>query len=158
MPATLSLSMSDDYQPSAFYFTVMFGATLGLADTSFKEVSGISAELETETVIEGGENRYVHTLPTHYKSRSLQLKRGLASTSSPLVKWCISVFEGDFVRPILAQPLVVCLMNADGLPIRSWSFANAYPVKWEVEAFGSEKNEVAIENITLSYNYSNRLT
>ncbi|MCE3604296.1 phage tail protein [Massilia sp. P8910] len=154
----LSLLTSDGYQPSAFYFKVMFGATLGLADTSFKEVSGISAELETETVVEGGENRYVHTLPTHYKTRSLQLKRGIAPMTSPLVLWCRSVFEGDFVLPILAQPLVVCLMNADGLPIRSWSFANAYPLKWEVEGFGSEKNEVAIENITLSYNYSNRLT
>jgi phage tail-like protein len=48
-------------------------------------------------------------------------------------------------------------MNEDRLPIRAWSFANAYPVKWEVENFGSTKNEVVIEKIVLSYTYSNRI-
>ncbi|MBE3024389.1 phage tail protein [Janthinobacterium sp. BJB1] len=147
----------DDYPPSAFYFKVTLGATLGLTDASFQEVSGITAELDTETVVEGGENRYVHTLPKGMKPRSLVLKRGIAPPYSPLVMWCRSVFELDFVLPIVAQPVIVSLMDAHKLPIRVWSFANAYPVKWEVESFGSTKNEVAIENITLSYTYSNRL-
>lgn len=152
-----SLLSTDDYPPSAFYFKVVLGATLGLTDSSFQEVSGITAELNTETVVEGGENRYVHTLPTGFKSRSLELKRGIAPMSSPLVLWCRSVFEMDFMTPIVAQPVGVYLMNVERVPIRAWSFANAYPVKWEVERFGSTKNEVAIENITLSYTYSNRL-
>ncbi|TPW15554.1 MAG: hypothetical protein FD130_1178, partial [Halothiobacillaceae bacterium] len=39
----------------------------------------------------------------------------------------------------------------------AWTFANAYPVSWEVESFSSTKNEVAIEKLELSYNYSNRM-
>jgi phage tail-like protein len=148
---------SDGYPPSAFYFKVMFGATLGLTDTSFQEVSGISAEIQTETVIEGGENRYVHTLPKGVTHPMLELKRGIAPMTSPLVIWCRSVFELDFMLPIFAQPLIVQLMNAERLPVRVWSFANAYPVKWEVDSFGSTKNEVVIEKIVLSYTYSNRL-
>ncbi len=73
------------------------------------------------------------------------------------VIWCRSVLELDFVAPIVAMPIAVYLMNEDKVPIRAWTFANAYPVKWEVENFGSTKNEVAIEKIVLSYNYSNRL-
>ncbi len=158
----MSLSLSSalgtgGYPPSAFYFKVVFSATLGMSDTSFQEVSGITSEIETETVVEGGENRYVHHLPKGVKHPFLELKRGIAPLTSPLVIWCRSVLELDFVAPIVAMPIAVYLMNEDKVPIRAWTFANAYPVKWEVENFGSTKNEVAIEKIVLSYNYSNRL-
>lgn len=153
----MSSLFSDVYPPSAFHFKVSFAATLGLTDTSFQEVSGISAELDTETVVEGGENRYVHTLPKGVKHPNLELKRGIASMTSPLVLWCRSVFEMDFITPVVAQPIVVQLLDTSKLPIRAWSFANCFPVKWEVENFNSTKNEVAIEKIVLSYTYSNRL-
>ncbi len=153
----MSSLFSDVYPPSAFHFKVAFAATLGLTDTSFQEVSGISAEVDTETVVEGGENRYVHTLPKGVKHPNLELKRGIASMTSPLVIWCRSVFEMDFITPVVAQPIVVQLLDESKLPIRAWSFANAFPVKWEVENFNSTKNEVAIEKIVLSYTYSNRL-
>jgi len=152
-----SLSIFSDYPPSAFYFKVVFGTTLGLTDTSFQEVSGIGAEVEVETVAEGGENRYQHTLPKGIKHPNLELKRGIASMASPLVIWCRSVMELDFMVPIIAQPIGVYLMNEDKIPIRAWSFANAFPVKWDVESFNSTKNEVAIEKIVLNYTYSNRL-
>lgn len=146
-----------DYPPSAFYFKVVFGLTLGMADTSFQEVSGISTEMTTEDVYEGGENRYVHKLPKYISHGNLELKRGIASMTSPLVIWCRSVMEMDFMVPIVAQPISVYLMNENQIPIRAWTFANAFPVKWEVESFNSTKNEVAIEKIVLSYTYSNRI-
>lgn len=146
-----------DYPPSAFYFKVVFSATAGTADTSFQEVSGIGSEIETESYVEGGENRYVHQLPKSVKHPKLVLKRGIAQMTSPLVIWCRSVFEGDFMIPIVPMPMMVYLMNENKIPIRAWSFANAYPVSWEVESFNSTKNEVAIEKLELNYNYSNRM-
>lgn len=146
-----------DYQPSAFYFKVAFSASSGKSDTSFQEVSGISSEIETEPYNEGGENRFVHQLPKSVKHPKLVLKRGIAEMKSPLVKWCRAVFEGDFSEPIEAMSMMVYLMNENKVPIRGWSFANAYPVNWEVESFNSTKNEVAIEKIELNYNYSNRV-
>jgi phage tail-like protein len=148
--------LSSDYPPSAFYFKVVFSATAGMSDTSFQEVSGIGSEIETESYVEGGENRYVHQLPKSVKHPKLVLKRGIAQMTSPLVIWCRSVFEGDFMIPIIPMPMMVYLMNENKIPIRAWSFANAYPVSWEVESFNSTKNEVAIEKLELSYNYSNR--
>ena len=151
------MAESADYQPSAFYFKVAFSATAGMSDTSFQEVSGISSEIETEPYSEGGENRYVHQLPKSVKHPKLVLKRGIAEMKSPLVEWCRAVFEGDFSEPIAPMSVVVYLMNENKVPIRGWSFANAYPVNWEVESFNSTKNEVAIEKIELNYNYSNRV-
>jgi len=147
----------DGYQASAFYFRVAFAATAGMSDTSFQDVSGIGSEVETEPYVEGGENRYVHQLPKSVKHPKLVLKRGIATMTSPLVVWCRTVFEGDFAEPIKPMSMMVSLMDENKVPIRAWSFFNAYPVNWEVENFNSTKNEVAIEKIELSYNYSNRI-
>ena len=149
--------VSDGYQPAAFYFKVVFSASAGASDTSFQEVSGIGSEIETEPYSEGGENRYVHQLPKTVKHPKLVLKRGIAKISSPLVIWCRSVFEGDFMSPIEPMPIMVYLMNENKIPIRAWSFANAYPVNWEVDSFNSTKNEVAIEKIELHYSRVSRL-
>ena len=145
------------YPPSAFYFKVGFAATKGNEDTSFQDVSGIGSEIDLEEVVEGGENRFVHRLPKGIKHPKLTLKRGIADESSALVKWCRKILESDFIAPIVPQLMLVYLMDAKKTPIRAWSFANAYPVNWEIEDFTSTKNEVAIEKIELSYNYSSRI-
>jgi len=46
---------------------------------------------------------------------------------------------------------VVSLLEKEGKPIYTWSCANAYPVKWEVESLDSEKNSVLIESLEMAY-------
>ncbi len=154
--------LGQNYLAPAFYFRVSFENKSGVfgslfpSDTSFLEVSGINTEMQVDSYTEGGENRFVYQLPKGAKASKLVLKRGIASMKSPLVKWCISVLEGGFVERIQPQQLNVSLLDAHGLPLRSWSFVNAYPVNWQVEDFKSDKNELAIEKIELNYNYVNR--
>jgi len=145
------------YPPSAFYFKVVFGNGANSTDSAFQEVSGISSEISTEDVVEGGENRYVHKLPTGVKHGNLELKRGIALPSSPLVVWCKSVMEKSFITRIRPQTISVYLLNEEAEEIRGWKFVNAFPVKWEVESFSSTKNEVAIEKLAFSYTYSERI-
>lgn len=145
------------YPPSAFYFMVLFDKVGRDMDTSFQEVSGISSEIEVESVVEGGENRFVYQLPKGVKHSNLELKRGIAPVNSPLIKWCKNVLEMDFNKPIEPMAVSVYLMNENKDPICGWRFESAYPVKWEIESFGSTKNEVAIEKIVLSYTYSTRI-
>ncbi len=153
----MSSSLSAEYPLPAFYFKVVFAATAGHSDTSFQEVSGISLEMETEDLLEGGENRFVHRLPKSIKYPKLVLKRGIAELNSPLVKWCKAVLEGDFIEKITPMTVEVSLMDETGKPVRVWSFVNAFPVSWEVESFNSTKNEIAIEKVELSYNYIDRV-
>jgi len=149
--------LASDYPPPAFHFKVVFSGSAGMSDTSFQEVSGIGAQVETEDVEEGGENRYVHRLPVKVTHPKLVLKRGIAGVTSPLVVWCKSVLETGLISSIVPMPVQVFLLDEEGRPMRSWSFANAYPVNWEVESFNSMKNEVAIEKIELSYTHSERI-
>lgn len=148
---------ADNYLPVAFYFKVVFSATAKTSDNSFQDVTGISSEIETESYVEGGENRFVHQLPKSVKHPKLVLKRGIAQKKSPLITWCSAVIDGGFAVSIKPKLVKVYLMNEKKSPIRAWSFANAYPVNWEVENFNSTKNEVVIEKIELNYNYVDRL-
>jgi phage tail-like protein len=142
--------------PAAFYFTVTFGTNAQDADSSFREVSGIAPEMETEAVVEGGENRYVLALPKAVKHPRLVLKRGIAPNSSRLLMWCQAALEGGLNRPIFPKQIQLFLLDGAGSPLRVWSFANAYPVKMEIEPFNATKNEVAVEKIELSYAFSKR--
>lgn len=153
-PTFLEQAVSDS-PVAAFYFSVRIG--LGLTDTSFQEVQGLDIEFETEDVREGGENRYTHTLPLRAKHPLLELKRGIAPVWSPLVIWCRETLELGLNAPIQPLPVNVLLMNELGTPVRVWTLMNAYPVSWQVEAFGATKNELALENIRLNYNYSSRM-
>jgi len=148
---------SNAYPPPAFSFKVVFPATGGMLDTSFQDVTGIKVSIDTEPYGELGENNYVLQLPKAPTYEPLVLKRGIADMKSPLVKWCRTVFEGNFTKPITPMPIQVHLIGDSGVPVRSWSFSNAYPISWEVDGFSSTKNEVAIETITLRYDYLSRL-
>ena len=155
--AAASLLLAEDGPPTAFHFRVVFSATLGQSDTSFQEVSGIGSEMELEEVVEGGENGFVHRLPKGVKHPKLVLKRGVAPASSPLVGWCRAVFEGNGSLAVVPMPIVVFLLDANRLPARGWFFGNAFPVSWKMDPFNSTRNEVAIEEIEMSYNDSYRL-
>jgi phage tail-like protein len=137
--------------PVVFHFGVSVDNATANEDGAFQEVSGLEAEIELETVVEGGENRFVHRLPKPVKHPNLVLKRGIASDSSQLVTWCKAVFENDFAQAITPRGIVVSLRDADGEPLRSWSVGNAFPVKWRVDGFGAMKNEIAIESMEFAY-------
>jgi len=144
--------------PAAFHFTVSVGVSSSGTDSSFQEVSGIELSMEVDELREGGENRFVHQLPTGVKQKRLTLKRGIAPLSSGLVKWCQSTLEGDMSEPITLSTVNVWLLDEKANALRGWSFTNAFPVRWEIDTFNSTKNEVALETIELAFQTVTRKT
>lgn len=142
-----------NYPLSGFYFQLSFISVWGVAETSFKEVSGISMEMGMEEIAEGGENRFKHRVPTGAKYQNLVLKRGFMTLPSPLALWCQSTIGGGLGDQITTYTVVVNLLSDLGIPIKTWSFANAWPVKWEITPFNSMNNEIVIESLELSYSY-----
>lgn len=76
--------------PVAFYFNVTFE---GLIETSWKEVSGLQLEMETETIKEGGENSFSYQVPTRRKHGNLVLKRSLMPLPHVLETYVVKVLE-----------------------------------------------------------------
>ena len=144
--------MSDFNPPVAFHFEVAFqGSDPVISDTAFQEVGGLETEMSTEPLEEGGENRFVHNLPTKVTHRNLTLKRALTGMDSGLVTWCKNTLENGFGKPIKPQDIVVSLLDETGETLASWSITNAFPVKWAAGGFDAMKNELAVENIELAY-------
>ena len=143
--------------PVAFHFLVVFtGLIPPVPDMAFQEVSGLESGLDTEAVVEGGENRFIHQLPKPAKRGNLKLKRGMTTAASGLMQWCKSTIEGDFNTAITPKDITVSLLNEMRLPVAIWSVGNAYPVKWTVGGFDAMKNELAVETIELAYNVLER--
>ena len=124
-----------------------------MSDTSFKEVSGISMEMDTEEIAEGGNNAYKHRVPTSVKFSNLVLKRGLVPKNSELIGWCMKTLGGGLSQVIETKTIIVNLLDENGNPIQSWSFANAWPVKWSASDLNSMNNEIVIETLEFSYSY-----
>jgi len=138
--------------PVAFHFAVTFlGTDPPVPDMAFQEVSGLETGFDTETVVEGGENRFVHQLPKPARPSPLKLKRALTTVANGLVQWCKSTIEADLAQPIKPKDLMIALLDENGAPAASWSVGRAYPVKWTVGGFDAMKNELAVETLELAY-------
>lgn len=133
--------------PVAFYFQVLMQGT----EFSFKEVSGLTTELETETITEGGNNDYSYVVPKQVKHGNLVLKRALKPLNQDEVKWLSTFFNGSLTFPVSTVSITINLLQKDGKPLYSWNCHNAYPVKWETEPLDSEKNNILIETLEFTY-------
>ncbi len=152
--------MPFQYPPVGFHFRVEFGFLSPSGnDTRFQEVSGISQELAMEEVTEGGENRFVHRLPTRAKYGNLILKRGLL-IDSQLIDWIVHAFEGIESDPGRFEPTTVnvSLLNENHEPLGdTYRFAKAWPVKWAVSDFKAQESGLVVETLELTYNYFTRV-
>lgn len=143
--------MQDFSLPVAFQFLVTIQDANLPQDMAFAEVSGLDVEIEIETVVEGGENTFVHRLPKGAKHSNLVLKRGIADASNGLASWCKEVLEGGLVKQIKPRNILISLCDQNNAPVRSWAFSNAYPVKWSTGGLDASKNAIAIETIEFAY-------
>ncbi len=142
------------YPPVGFHFKVDFKLDKKKQnDCRFQEVSGLTAEMSSESLVEGGENRFTHKLPVRANYGNLILKRGLL-TDSGLIKWIEDSIENFNFNPIQIN---VSLLNEKRHPLVNWSFINAWPVKWIVSDLKATDNSVVVETIELSYNYFRRV-
>ncbi len=143
--------MPSYYPPVGFHFKV---EVLGLQppndnDVRFSEVSGLTVEMSTEEVAEGGENRFVQKFPTRAKYQELVLKRGLLQNSE-IVKWIRQCLEDYQIKP---KNIDIKLLNEEHQPLMTWHVVNAYPTKWTVSDFNATNNAVVIESLQFFYQY-----
>ncbi|MDL2322908.1 phage tail protein [Bacteroidales bacterium OttesenSCG-928-A17] len=142
--------------PVAFYFQVEFHADPKIPDMAFLEVSGLSMEMETESLKEGGQNDFTYQLPVRSKQGRLILKRSLNEMSNTLEQWIKNNLESGLSKGFTPLNVTVSLINQDGSPVAQWLCDNAYPVKWEISPFNAMKNELVIESLELNYNILSR--
>jgi len=142
--------MANYYPPVGFHFKVeVLGLPANANDVRFTEVSGLSVEMSTEEIVEGGENRFVQKFPVRAKYPELVLKRGLL-THSEITSWIRQCVEDFDIQP---KNIDISLLNEEHQPLMTWHVVNAYPTKWSVSDLNASNNAVVIETLQFFYQY-----
>ncbi|WP_019498207.1 phage tail protein [Pseudanabaena sp. PCC 6802] len=138
------------YPPVGFHFKVEVQDLAATAnDVCFTEVSGLSVEMGTEEIAEGGENRFIQKYPTRTKYPELVLKRGLL-VNSKVTDWIQQCLEGYKIQP---KDIFIKLLNEEHQPLLTWNVVKAYPTKWAVSDLNASNNAIVIETLQFFYQY-----
>ncbi len=128
-----------------FFFTG--GVLPNMLDIRFAKVSGLSAEVKTTEVYEGGQNLYTQRLPDRVSYDNLVLERGMVVGSPLNVELNASLSTFKFSP----SNVIVTLFSDARVPLAAWMFLNAYPVKWSTADLDASEGKVVIETMELAY-------
>ena len=131
-------------------FAVLFlagGAIPNPLDIRFQKVSGLSVEVETESLREGGQNTYTQKLPTGIRQGNLILERGMVVGSPLNIEFNASLSLFKF----LPSNVLVTLLAEDKSPLAAWLFMKAWPVKWSTSDLNATEPSLVIDTMELAY-------
>jgi phage tail-like protein len=136
--------------PLSHRFGVFFfagGVIPNPIDIRFQKVSGLSAEVNTTEINEGGQNLYTHRIPSKVNYNNLVLQRGMVIGSPLNIEFNVALSLFKFAP----SNVMVTLFNDKSIPLAGWFFTKAYPVKWSVSDFDADANAVVIDTMELAY-------
>jgi len=133
-----------------FRFGVFFFGVSGIdhpLDFRFQSVAGLSVRVELGDGGNSGSNSNKRALPEKIKYDNLTLKRGLP-LFSPLRMEVQKSFSEFRFSP---RNVMVSILNENALPVSSWIFSEAFPVKWSLSELSAESSSVIVEELELKY-------
>lgn len=131
-------------------FGVLFmagGLVANALDLRFRKVSGLAMTVDTETVVEGGQNGYTQQLPRSVGHGNLVLERGMVIGSPLNAEFNASLSTFKFVT----SNVLVSLLGEGGQPLAAWLFLKAWPVKWATSDLDAEQPSLLIDTLELAY-------
>ncbi|PHM45259.1 phage tail protein [Xenorhabdus mauleonii] len=142
--------MNKFYTPSVshrFIASFLFNNIPSPLDIAFQRISGLSRELQTTQLSQGGENARNTWLAEKIQHGSVLFERGVM-TVTPLTWMFDRVLRGE--KAVYAD-VVIMLLNEDSIPVASWTLSNALPVRWSTGDLDANNNTVLINSLELRY-------
>lgn len=115
--------------------------TIGL----FTQCSGLEMKVDVFEYAEGGNNEFVHQLPGQVSYPNLILERGLTNEDAVL-KW----FNATRTQPQLKE-VTITFQTHMQQPIRTFTFADAFPVRWTGSSSHAGSSTVALETLEIAH-------
>lgn len=131
-------------------FAVLFmagGVVPNPLDLRFSRVSGLSMEVTTDGITEGGQNLYTQQLPMRVSHGNLVLERGMVVGSPLNVEFNASLSTFQFVT----SNVLVTLLGESRQPLAAWLFLKAWPVKWSTSDLDASQPGLVIDTMELAY-------
>jgi phage tail-like protein len=111
----------------------------GVAIGVFREVSGLQVTVSVEDIVEGGQNGYVHHMPSRMTWPNLIFKRGLTQADA-LFDWLQKSSGEGFAgnnNKLTRCTGAVTVLDATGTRLRAWEFQEVFPVRWKGPDFST---------------------
>ena len=140
------------YDESVMAATFLFEVD-GLAIGHFMEVSGLEVSIDTEELVEGGQNSFVHKVPGRMTWPNITLKRGITQTDS-LITWLQKSSGEQFTangNKLARSTAAITLMGPQGKRLRAWEFDGAFPIKWTGPRFAADSTDSATEELEITH-------
>jgi len=117
----------------------------GLTIGTFNQCNGLSMEFDVFEWAEGGNNEFVHHLPGRMRYPYLSLNNGVTD-STALQEWFWATREQAQLKEVTIQ-----LKSQDGAISRSWTFADAFPIKWSGPTIAAHGTGVGTESLEIAH-------
>lgn len=114
----------------------------------FSECTLPSLTVQTESIIEGGQNTYVHKMPKHVDSGTLTLRAGI-SRGAELMRWYMLMQAGELT--LATRQVLVIVYDVSAMPMSLWFFQDAYPIRWKGPTLKASESALAVEEIELAH-------
>lgn len=119
----------------------------------FMEVAGLEVTVGVEEVEEGGENSFVHKLPGRMTWPNISLKRGVTQNDT-LFTWLTKSSGEQFAangNKLTRSTAAITLIGPSGTRLRTWSFVDAFPVRWKGPDFAVDSTDMAVEELEITH-------
>lgn len=125
----------------------------GVGRAGFAKCSEISAEIATVKYWEGGA-LHAHKSPGRLEFPDVTLERG-STRDLDLYRWFSDVVRlrsgVGLLDPLYKRTVQVVQLERDGSAARRWTLFNAWPVKFVAGDWDNSADDVALEQIVLTY-------
>lgn len=117
------------------------------AEMGFQTISGLSHEISVSEYAEGG-YEYSHKLPGKPTVGELTCERGAYQDTS-----LADLLKETLTNPNFRNTVVIEHLDRFGNVARTYKLAEAWVSKWESSDLDATSDDVAIESLTLQYEY-----
>ena len=117
----------------------------GLDIGAFNECRGLNMEFDVFEWAEGGNDEFIHHLPGRVRYPYLSLSAGMTDKAT-MQEWFWATRDQARLKEVTIQ-----LKTQDGAVSRSWTFADAYPIKWSGPVISAHGGAVSGESLDIAH-------
>jgi phage tail-like protein len=110
------------------------------------ECSGVSFEVKTESVEEGGSFLTASRIPVRVTYQTVKLTRVVNRDSARLAAWFAGL--AGQLRPTTAE---IAVLSPDHAPVAKWSLTGVIPVRYSGPSLTAGATKAATETLELSF-------
>jgi phage tail-like protein len=113
---------------------------------AFTGCEGLGCEVQIEQREEGGNNAFVHQLPSRLKYPNIKLTRSVNKDTREVASWFASMVNG-----VKRTTACIVALTADGTEVMDWKLDGVVPVRWQGPSLNVDSPKVAIETLELAH-------